>query len=377
MQKANSRRKVTKIVLTGGHGATTAIATVEELAKTNTKSKIWDIYWIGARSAVEGKKITPIEVSVFSRMGISIRQIVAGRLQRRFSLWTIPSLIKIPIGFLHALYHLVKIKPDVILSFGGFTAFPVVVAGYFMRIPIILHEQTVVVGRANKYSSLFANKIALAREESMKYFPKAKCVVVGNPVMEGFLSVTPKSKHHSPLTLFITGGSRGSLTINTAVEAILPKLLVKFQLIHHTGPMDYKSFLRIRSVLASNLREKYELYEQIDPKEMFKIYDRSDLIISRAGANTVSEIFVTKIPALLIPIPWSYGDEQTKNARYLEKIGVAKVLNQESLTGAKLYKEILFMANNWEYFVSKAKRKDSPDRLGAKKLVDVVEEFIL
>ncbi|OGM15173.1 hypothetical protein A2985_00260 [Candidatus Woesebacteria bacterium RIFCSPLOWO2_01_FULL_43_11] len=376
MPKTEGERKIVKIVLTGGHAATTALSVIEELNKQGPQTNFWDIYWIGPKSAIEGKKVVPIEESIFPRMGVKLRPIISGRLQMRFTSWTIPSFFKIPLGFFFAFWELSKINPDVILSFGGFAAFPVVLAGYLRRIPVIVHEQTVAVGRANKYSAYFAQRIALARVESMKYFPQEKCIVTGNPTMAQISLVTPKNKLVSPPTIFVTGGSRGSLTINSLIEGVLPKLLTKFKLIHHTGPMDYKKFSRLKHDLPGELKEKYQIFAQIDPMQMGEVYKRADLVIARAGANTVSEIMITKIPSILIPIPWSYEDEQTKNAKFAEEFGIAKVLRQDTLTSNILFKEVLYMVRNWDYFALKTRHKISPDTGASKKLVDLIKEYV-
>ena len=371
-------RKITvaKIVLTGGHAATTAVSVIETLLKQSSKRFVWEIYWIGVQTSIEGQKVPTLEKNVFPKMGVNFRPIIAGRLQRRLSLWTIPSLTKIPIGFILAFWELVRIKPRVILSFGGYAAFPVVLAGYLLRIPIVIHEQTVAAGRANKYSAFFAKKVALARKESLKYFPQNKCVVIGNPIMSQILNVPKKFKPGSPFTLFVTGGSRGAVFINSLIAEILPKLLNKFIVIHQTGYLDYKKYTKLRSQLPQELRDKYEVYDMIDPMQMDGFYRRADLIISRAGANTVSEIMCVEIPSILIPIPWTYEDEQSKNAALASQFGIAKVCNQDTLRAPSLYKEILFMVDNWHYFLSKVKRKESPDIEAAKKLVSLLTTYI-
>ena len=184
--------KELKVLMTGGHAGTTAIATVQEFNSRNktprsdnrTSTKIhWKQYWVGASQALEGKTIPTIESSALPKLGVECHTIISGKLQRRLSLWTLPSLIRVPLGFFHALLLLTSIKPDVVLSFGGFVALPVVVAAKILGIPIILHEQTVAVGLANKLSSPFAEIVTLARPESKKYFTKKKTVLIGNPLM--------------------------------------------------------------------------------------------------------------------------------------------------------------------------------------------------
>lgn len=370
----NNNLKPKKIVLTGGHAATTALAVVEELIRRNQIDPSWDIYWIGAKKAIEGKNIPTLESQIFPKIGISHHHIIAGRIQRNFTIWTIPSLAKIPFGFLHALQILLKIKPNVILSFGGYAAFPVVIVGRIMNIPVVIHDQTSVFGRANRFSAPFAQKIALARNESKKYLNNKKVVVVGNPILTQIAEIGAKNKPGIPPTLYISCGSRGSIAINNLIEEIINDLLKKFIVIHQTGFLDYEKIKKVRSDLPKNLRDRYEIYISIDPMQLDGVYKRADIIIARAGANTVSEIISTKRPAILIPLPFAYQDEQLKNAQIAEKLGIAKVLKQDELTPDKLLSEINNIYRNWRKIVSKAKDGDINDKSAAGKLVNLLKE---
>ncbi|MBI4153582.1 UDP-N-acetylglucosamine--N-acetylmuramyl-(pentapeptide) pyrophosphoryl-undecaprenol N-acetylglucosamine transferase [Candidatus Woesebacteria bacterium] len=365
--------KKTEIVLTGGHAGTTALAVVKEIKR---RKPSWKIFWIGAAFAIEGKNIPTLESRVFPKMGVIFKPIFTGRLQRKFTFWTIPSLLKIPFGFIHALALLVAIKPKVILSFGGFAAFPVVVVGALLGIPVIIHEQTVVVGRANKFSAPFAKKIALAREESLKFFPKDKCVVVGNPILPEMEKILPKREISTPPEILVTGGSRGSTTINSLVGEILEELLSKYKLIHHTGEIDFFKFKKRKSGLAGGVKERYEVYSHIPASLMPGILEKVDILVARAGANTVSEAVAAKKPSILIPLPFSYMDEQTGNADFAEKFGVAKVIPQEGITGQRLLKEINEMQVGWLRLSAKVKGKVSPDIGAALRLVSLIEEYI-
>lgn len=363
-----------RIVLTGGHAATPAVAVVEELLRRETKR--WKIAWIGARQAIEGKEVPTLESEVFSKLGVESLVVAAGRIQRRFSLWTIPAILKIPLGFFHALILLTRIKPKIILSFGGYAAYPVVLAGWLMRIPVIIHEQTAAAGRANRASSVFAKKICLARPESLNYFPKRKCVVIGNPVMTQVAEVVPKAAIGRPPTLYITGGSRGAQVINQAVAGVLEKLLTKYRIIHQTGALDFAKFERLKNALPIEASKRYEVFDRIDPLKVDNVYREADIVIGRAGANTVAEIMAAKRPAILIPIPWSYLDEQTKNAVFAEKYGLAKILKQENLTPANLFQAVRELNSDWGKMVTKVVLKPGPDKEAAKKLVDLVEETV-
>ncbi|MBU0572145.1 UDP-N-acetylglucosamine--N-acetylmuramyl-(pentapeptide) pyrophosphoryl-undecaprenol N-acetylglucosamine transferase [Patescibacteria group bacterium] len=361
-----------KIVLTGGHAATTALATVEELIRRES----WDIYWIGAKTAIEGKNIPTLESKILPKIGIRSHKIISGRIQRKLTFWTLPSLIKIPIGFIHATFLLLKIRPKIILSFGGAASFPVVVIGFCLRIPIVIHEQTSAAGRANKSSARFAKEIALAREGSKKHFPCKKCKVVGNPLLTQIAEIEPKNKIGNPPTVFVTGGSRGSQTINTFVLNVLEKLLKNYLVVHQTGFLDYEKIKKLRDSLPNDLKERYEIYSVLDPMDIDGVYRRADIVVARAGANTVSEIVATKRPSVLIPIPWSYENEQVKNAEFAEKFGLAKVLNQETLSGNVLYDAIKDVEGNWEDIVKNVRKKKSLDINASKKLVNILEGLV-
>jgi UDP-N-acetylglucosamine--N-acetylmuramyl-(pentapeptide) pyrophosphoryl-undecaprenol N-acetylglucosamine transferase len=360
-----------KILLTGGHAATTALSVVEELAKRSVKVPL-ELYWVGAKRAIEGKAVSTLESQVFPKHGVKSYSIIAGRLQRKFNLWTIPSLAKIPLGFLGATTLLFKIRPNIILSFGGFAAFPVVLVGWILGIPVILHEQTVTLGRANKFSIPFARKVALARKESLSHVSSPKAVVTGNPIMSQIAAIKPKDKIGNPPTILITGGSRGSVTINGLVEPVLGNLIKKYRLIHQTGVLDFEKFAKLKSSLPQSLKERYEVYSQIEPMKMAEVYQKVDVLVGRSGANTVSEVVSLRIPAIFIPIPFSYEDEQTKNALFAQRVGIAKIISQNDVTSGKLLKEIASCVENWDTIVSKSGNNSAGDRKAASRLVDLV-----
>jgi UDP-N-acetylglucosamine--N-acetylmuramyl-(pentapeptide) pyrophosphoryl-undecaprenol N-acetylglucosamine transferase len=359
-------QKNKKIVLTGGHGATTAYALIEELKKDKT----WQIHWIGSQKAIEGKSVVSLEFNVFPSLGVICHHIHTGRLHRKFTKQAIISLFKLPIGFLQSLKLILTIRPNIIISFGGFAGFPVVLAGWIFRVPIIIHEQTSVIGLANKMSIPFANKIALARPESLKYFPSKKSVVIGNPMVANILDVKSKNKIGNPPTIFITCGSRGSQIINNVIETSLIKILNKYKVIHQTGSPDYQKFLNLKNSLEKNLQKNYQVHESIDPRKMANFYEEADFIIARAGANTVWEIINVARPAILIPIPWTRYDEQTKNAEIAVKANIALLLNQNDLNESSL----IAYTNKLTKLKNTKPNKD-PDQSAASKLADLAQNL--
>jgi len=367
--------KADKIVLTGGHAATTAVAVIEEIKK-DSEALLWELYWLGEKYAFEGKKALSLEYQVLPKLGVNFVSLVSGRLQKRFTFWTIPSIIKIPIGFIHASFILLRIRPKVVLSFGGFSSFPVVFISWLMRVPVIIHEQTSAVGRANRLASVFAIKIAISRESSKKYFSVKKTKLIGNPILNSIKKVKPKSKLPSSPNLFITTGSRGSVPVNKLVKEILKELLLEFNVYHQTGPINFEDFSTLKSTLPLELRNKYNPRSTIDPFEMHEYYRESDIIVARAGANTVSEIIAIKRPAILIPLPFAHLNEQTLNAKVAQRTKIVTLLNQETLTSKNLLKEIRNIRNSWEKLISSHEKIDIEDNKAASRLVSLLKEEI-
>jgi len=367
-------RKLAKkrIVFTGGHASSTAFVVFQEIKK---EKKPWDLYWIGLKSSLEGEKVPPLSTLFFPKYGIMTYEISTGRIQRKFTLHTIPSLIRIPFSFLQVYTLLKKIRPHLILSFGGFAAFPVVVVGFLLKIPIIIHEQTSVVGRANRLSAFFARKIAISRPSSFRYFPKTKTLLIGNPIPSDIISEELKGLPKTP-TIFITGGQTGAQAINEVVAKSLSSLLKRFKIIHQTGLKDLNKFKKIREKLDPNIRKKYQVYGLVDFTKYDKLFKSANLLISRAGANTVAKILAAKKPAILIPLPISYLNEQEENAIYARDFGLARVIKQEKLTTQRLFKEIDYVLTHWVSIQKKIKGKQSPDIFASEKIVKLIEEEV-
>ena len=371
--------KKNKIVITGGHLAP-ALAVISELQKRGG----WEIYYLSRKYAMEGTKVPAAESKVIPQMGVEYIDFNPGRLQRRFTRYTIPSLLRVPLGFAQALIIILKIKPDVICSFGGYVSVPVVLAGWLLRVPILTHEQTIVFGLASKINALFATKIAVSFPESLKHFPKNKVVLTGNPIREEIFKI--KKSPQFPISIrqladqfpiiYITGGSQGAHVINLAVLEILPQLLENYTVIHQCGDLDFEFISHQSSTINHQLREHYFLASYVGSEEIGWVLNKASLIISRAGANTICEIASLGKPAIFIPIPWSYQDEQTKNAQVLVEVGMAEILPQDQLTGERLLGMIVQMTTDLDkYQKNEAKAKALVKLDAAQKLVDEIENL--
>lgn len=361
------QNKISKIVLTGGHASTQAIAVSEELRTRHPEAKF---IWIGSKYVMPGSRTTTPEYKIFPEIGVEFYSLIAGKLQTKFTRYTIPLFFGIPISFLQAFWYVARIKPKVIVSFGGFSSFPVIFWGRFLRIPVILHEQTVVAGRASLVSAFFASKIALSRGESLGFFPKDKSVVTGNPIMKELLAVKPKTKLGKVRRILVLGGSRGSEFINEEVFKILPKLLTKYKVTLVTGERNFREYKDV------NL-DGFRVIAYADPKTVRQqLYEESDLIVSRAGASTVSEIIFVKRPAILIPLPRTFMDEQYKNANFAKDFGIARVLTEKEVENGLLLSSIDEVFSDWQKIVDKVIDKPSPDLNASQKIAEVIEKYI-
>ncbi|KUK84247.1 MAG: UDP-N-acetylglucosamine--N-acetylmuramyl-(pentapeptide) pyrophosphoryl-undecaprenol N-acetylglucosamine transferase [Microgenomates bacterium 39_6] len=351
------------IVITGTH-LTPALAIIEELKKSSSPK--WEIYYLGRRYTMEGKKNQSPESLLLPQKKIKFINIPAGRLQRRFTVWTIPSLLKIPLGFIASLYHLNKIKPDVICSFGGYVSVPVMAAGKILSIPSLTHEQTTVVGLANRINGYFADLVAITFPQSKKFFPASKTIVTGNPLRPEIFQKDNNLYQFSQKKpqIYITGGSQGAQIINKAVWSILPQLTKKYNLIHQCGANDYPKLIKKYQKLPKKIKDSYFLVDYIRPKSIGWALD-SDLIIGRSGANTVLEIAALGKPAILIPLPKTSQNEQFFNALYLTNHGGGVIIEQKNLSEKKLLKTIDHIFANFEKYQAKAKRLKKEIKLDA------------
>ncbi|MDP3733087.1 MAG: glycosyltransferase, partial [Candidatus Daviesbacteria bacterium] len=228
-----------KILVTGAH-FTPAVAVLEELKKYPNAQVIY----VGRKKTLEGDRTISIESQALPSMGIKFIPITTGRLQRAFSIYTIPSLFKIPVGFIQALFIILSQKPDVILSFGGYVGVPLVITGWFLSVPVIVHEQTLVSGLANKISAWFADKIAVSFSNTVN---GEKVILTGNPIREIIKKTQTKKSRGLPVIL-ITGGNQGSHAINLAVEESLGEISKFASVIHVAGDNKYHDYERLKNL---------------------------------------------------------------------------------------------------------------------------------
>ena len=330
-----------KIILTGG--GTAGHVTPNLALLPALREEDFEIHYIGSYNGIERRLI---EAASIPYDGIS-----SGKLRRYFDLKNFSDPLRVLKGYFEARKLMKKYKPDIVFSKGGFVAVPVVLAAKHYKVPVIIHESDMTPGLANKICIPAASKVCCNFPETLNYLPEDKAVLTGSPIREELLHgdrlAGLQYAHLSadrPVILII-GGSLGSVTVNQAVRGILPQLLKTYQVIHICGKGNLDE-----SLIGT---EGYVQYEYVD-KPLRHLFAAADLIISRAGANSICEILALRKPNILIPLSAaaSRGD-QILNANSFAKQGFSTVLEEEVLTADTLSQAIEETYKNRQQFIDK------------------------
>ncbi len=258
------------------------------------------------------------------------------------------------IGIIQSLNNIIKIKPDIIIGLGGYGSVLPVVAAFFTGIPIVLIEQNVIPGRANLIMARWVDAILCHWESTTKRFKKVRSIsVTGIPIRSGIVEVEKKTEiNNNPFgfdskrkTLLVMGGSQGARAINEVILKSIPtlkNLITDLQVIHLTGKQGYKE----ARDTYNNLGISSIVSEYFD--DIGAAYRWSDLVVCRAGANTIAEITAVGIPAILIPYPYATDNHQYWNANELARIGGAIIIKQEDLKTERIVELISSLLVNEE-----------------------------
>jgi UDP-N-acetylglucosamine--N-acetylmuramyl-(pentapeptide) pyrophosphoryl-undecaprenol N-acetylglucosamine transferase len=252
------------------------------------------------------------------------------------------SLLLLPLSFLKSLVILIRIKPDLVIGVGGYSSGPIVLLASWLRIPTLIMEQNIRPGLTNRLLRHWVRKAVVSFEQSLPHF-KGKGIFIGNPVREEFYTLAPKERN-GWLTLLIFGGSQGSHFLNEGVVRTLPLLKAEkdhLKIFHQTGEKDWAW------VEESYKKEGYAEVK-VAPyfKDMAGFFQKSDLIISRAGATTIAELIASQKVALLVPFSQAADNHQFLNAKELEKIKGAEVITESEFSPAVLSQKIIAYIEN-------------------------------
>lgn len=249
--------------------------------------------------------------------------IACGKFHRRSIYKTLTGIPFIFVGLFQSILLIRQIRPDIVLSFGGYVSVPVVVASYFLKVSSITHEQTLTVSMATRINSFFSKKIALTFKETndINILPRNKIVVTGNPIRtQIYQKRSPKFSHldatikKKPL-IYVTGGSQGSKFINHLIIDTLPQLS-EFTIIHQTGPSNLEY---VNDQLKQFNYPNYLPTDYVDYENIGWVLNNASIVIGRSGANNCLDLYVLNKKAILIPLPFTQQNEQTLNAQWLQK----------------------------------------------------------
>ncbi len=317
-----------KIILTGGGTAghvTPNLALVPSL-----KERGYEIRYIGSYQGIEKKLVEDA--------GIPYDGISSGKLRRYFDLKNFSDPFRVIKGYGEALRLIKAYRPDVIFSKGGFVAVPVVLAAGRCHVPAIIHESDMTPGLANKLCIPSAYKVCCNFPETLSCLPREKAVLTGSPIRRELLEGDRlRGLQYARLTaekpvILVIGGSLGAVAINQAIRNILPRLLTDFQVIHICGEGHLDESLRDTRGYA-----QYEFVE--DP--LRHLFAAADLVVSRAGANSICEILALRKPNVLIPLSASASrGDQIQNADSFARQGFSTVLAEEEMNDDSLYQAI-------------------------------------
>lgn len=328
-----------KILITGGHFSP-AYAVIQELQKRDH-----EVIIVGRVHPLEGDRSgQSLEYRISKELSLPFIELKTGRLQRRVSLYAIPSLLRFGKAIVQSISLLKKTKPDVVLTFGGYIALPVAIAAKMVNIPVVTHEQTQGLGLSNTIIARFSDALCLSFPESLEQNNSGESVLTGNPMRKELFEIDKKLDIESTKpVIYITGGSTGSHVINRTVGEALPTLLEQYSVVHQTGENefhDYEALEKRKQELSPELQKRYLVRKYIFPSEIGYVYSQSALLVGRSGANTVLELIATNTPALLIPLPHGQKGEQQKNAELIAKLGLGEILPQKSLNAESLVAQI-------------------------------------
>ena len=351
-----------KIVLTGGGTAGHVTPNIALLPRL--KELGYEISYIGSYEGIEKRLITDFDIPYYG--------IATGKFRRYLDIKNLTDPFRVIKGFAEARKYLKKIRPDVIFSKGGFVSVPVVQAAASLKIPCIIHESDMTPGLANKMCIPSAKKICCNFPETVAMLPKDKAILTGSPIREELAKGDKLSAldmcgftANRPVILVI-GGSLGAASVNKAVREALPNLLQDFQVAHICGKE------KIDNMLLHT--EGYIQFEYVKA-ELKDLFAMADVVVSRAGANSICELLALKKPNLLVPLSAanSRGD-QILNAKSFESQGYSMVVDDDDLSAQLLTEKVTELYFNRQSYIDAMGKSNQMSAIHT--IVNLIEECV-
>lgn len=329
---------------TGGH-IYPAVSIAKEIKKQYQNA---EILFIGTERGLES--------SIVPKEGFDLFKIKVRGFERKLSLGNVAAVMESFTSLFRVSKIIRDFKPDIVIGTGGYVCGSVLLAAALMSVPTLIHEQNAFPGVTNKILARLVDIIAVNFSEAKKYFPQNdKVIVTGNPIRSDMLSISREDglkefgfSNGLPV-VFVVGGSRGAKRLNESVLLLAKQAAGKksFQMLHMTGETQYEDIVQQYSSEGMALNTGYL---KVVPYLYNMPYALAacDIIISRCGASTLSEITALGKPSILIPYPYATDNHQEYNARALEKNGAAVVILERDLDAELLYDEVFDMLNKPE-----------------------------
>ncbi|MDR1664685.1 MAG: undecaprenyldiphospho-muramoylpentapeptide beta-N-acetylglucosaminyltransferase [Clostridiales bacterium] len=352
-----------KILLTGGGTAghvTPHLALLPALRESG-----FEAHYVGSVNGIERKLV---ESHVDEYHAIS-----SGKLRRYFDLKNITDAFRVVKGLGEAFAAVKKIKPDVVFSKGGYVTVPVVIAAKFAGVPAVIHESDITPGLANRLAFPFAKRVCVNFPETLSQSPRRKSVLTGTPIREELFrgdrfkaaELCGFPRDEKPAVLF-TGGSLGAKAINQCLRQALPEICKRFKVIHLCG----------KGNKSDRELPGYAQFEYVTD-ELPHLLAIADVVVSRAGANTLFELLALRKPNLLIPLTLkaSRGD-QILNAASFEQRGYSIVLHEEDLSCDTLMEGIQSLYEDRRKYAARMSGSNPPGA-GVKAVMEVIQSCVI
>ncbi len=323
---------------TGGH-IYPAIAIADAL----TDSKV---YYVGNKRNMEFELATK---KGYKFLHVSIKG-MPRKLSPRLFMWGI-KLVK---AIIRSIRYIKKYKPNAVFATGGYVSAPMIFACIITKTPYIMHDCDAMPGLVTRRLSKRAKYVTLAFENAKKYIPNKKSVVTGNPIREGFKTISKTDAKQTlglsdnKVTLCIMGGSQGAKSVNNTTIELLKEFSqeMNLQIIFQTGKKNYEDVIeRVRQIYPSFEQDKNIIIRPYF-EDMVSVLKSSDIVVSRAGSLSLSEICASDTAPILIPYPYAAANHQRINAKYLLDMGACIYIEDKELEPNRLRETIMELLNN-------------------------------
>lgn len=345
------------ICITGGH-LSPAYSLASFIKKTNPEVSV---LFIGREKTFTSSEFAAnaIEKDVMQAVSTWQYSLAISRLNISPLSW-----VSLGVSFVRTIGVLRKHKPSVVVSFGGYVGFTVGMAAFFCGIPLVIHEQTHIIGRANRLLEILSKKFLVSYPEQQT----ETRIYVGFPLREAFLKSSSLSFDipHSKKIIYVTGGTTGAVRLNELIFANLIALTSQYTIIHQTGSVSLAKAEKLRELLPEDQKSSYYISSYLPPSDVGWLLHQAALVIGRSGANSVYELAVTKTPSVLFPL----NEEQQHNAEWLQKYAPTHIDNQETISSKEFLSSIeSLIANQKQEFPSVSTN-------GTERLVKEVLSFV-